>query len=68
MRRQQAARYEALAHVERQRCRRQPPEQGLDTIYRLEMEPEMTGSGRQGGLQGSGRSAAGSPVVGCGGR
>ena len=43
MRRQQAARYEALAHVEHQRCRRQPPEQGLDTIYQLEMEPGRTG-------------------------
>ena len=43
MRRQQAARYEALAHVEHQRCRRQPPEQGPDTIYQLEMEPGRTG-------------------------
>ena len=34
-RRQQAARYEALAHVEHQRCRCQPPEQGPDTIYQL---------------------------------
>ena len=32
-RRQQAARYEALAHVGHQRCRRQPPGQGPDTIY-----------------------------------
>ena len=43
MRRQQAARYEALAHVEYQRCRRQPPEQGPDTIYQLEVEPGRTG-------------------------
>ena len=43
MRRQQAARYEALAHVEHQRRRRQPPEQGPDTIYQLEMEPGRTG-------------------------
>ena len=43
VRRQQAARYEALAHVEHQRSRRQPPEQGLDTIYQLEMEPGRTG-------------------------
>ena len=43
MRRQQAARYKALAHVEHQRCRRQPPEQGPDTIYQLEMEPGRTG-------------------------
>ena len=42
-RRQQAARYEALAHVEHQRRRRQPPEQGPDTIYQLEMEPGRTG-------------------------
>ena len=54
MRRQQSARYEALAHAERQRCRRQPPEQGPDTIYQLEMDPGRTGSGRQGGLEGSG--------------
>ena len=32
-RRQQAARYEALAHVEHQRRRGQPPGQGPDTIY-----------------------------------
>ena len=43
LRRQQAARYEALAHVEHQRRRRQPPEQGPDTIYQLEMEPGRTG-------------------------
>ena len=42
-RRQQAARYEALAHVEHQRSRRQPPGQGPDTIYQLEMEPGRTG-------------------------
>ena len=42
-RRQQAARYEALAHVEYQRRRRQPPGQGPDTIYQLEMEPGRTG-------------------------
>ena len=43
MRRKQAARYEALAHVEHQRRCRQPPEQGQDTIYQLEMEPGRTG-------------------------
>ena len=43
LRRQQAARYEALAQVERPRCRRQPPEQGPDTIYQFEMEPGRTG-------------------------
>ena len=43
VRRQQAARYEVLAHVEHQRRRRQPPEQGPDTIYQLEMEPGRTG-------------------------
>ena len=43
MRQQQAARYEALAHVEHQRRRRQPTEQGPDTIYQLEMEPGRTG-------------------------
>ena len=36
-------RYEALAHVEHQRRRRQPPEQGPDTIYQLEMEQGRTG-------------------------
>ena len=41
--RQQAARYQALAHVEHQRRRRQPPGQGPDTIYHLEMEPGRTG-------------------------
>ena len=40
---QQAARYEALAHMEHQRRRRQPPGQGPDTIYQLEMEPGGTG-------------------------
>ena len=43
MRRQQAVRYEALAHVEHQRRHRQPPGQGPDTIYQLEMEPGRTG-------------------------
>ena len=43
VRRQQAARYEALAHVEHQCCRRQPPEQGQDTFYQLEMEPGRRG-------------------------
>ena len=49
VRRQQAARYGALAHVAHQRGRRQPPEQGPDTIYQLEMEPGRTGmrGGRQ---------------------
>ena len=40
---QQAARYEALAHVEHQCRRRQPPEQAPDTIYQLEMEPGRAG-------------------------
>ena len=44
--RQQAARYEALAHVKHHLCRRQPPEQGPDTIYQLEMEPGRTGMRR----------------------
>ena len=42
-RRQQAARYEALAHVEHQRRRGPPPEQGPDTFYQLEMEPGRMG-------------------------
>ena len=37
------ARYEVLAHVEHQHRRHQPPEQGPDTIYQLEMEPGRTG-------------------------
>ena len=64
VRRQQAARYEALAHVERQRRRHQPPERGPDTIYRLEMEPGRTGSGRQGGLEGSRGERSGQPSGG----
>ena len=59
VRRQQAARYEALAHVEGQRCRHQPQEQGPDTNYRLEMEPGRTGSGRLGRLEGSGGECRG---------
>ena len=51
-RRQQAARYEVLAHMERQPCRRQPPEPGPDTIYRLEIGSGRAGSGRQGGQEG----------------
>ena len=50
-RHQQAARCEALAHVERQRRRHQPLEPGPDTIYRLEMGSGRTGSGRQRGLE-----------------
>ena len=57
VRRQQAARYEALAHVEHQRRRRQQPEQGRDTIYRLEMEPGRTGM-RRGAGQAEQSSAA----------
>ena len=62
--RQQAARYEALVHVERQRCRHQPPERGLDTIYRLEMESGRTRSGRQGGLKRSEGEQSGQPSGG----
>ena len=58
------ARYEALAHVERQRRRHQPLEPGPDTIYRLEMESGRTGSGRQGGLEGSGGEHSGQPSGG----
>ena len=43
VRRQEAARYEALANVGHQRRRRHPPEQGPDTVYQLEMEPGRTG-------------------------
>ena len=61
---QQAARYEAMAHVERRRRRQQPPEPGPDTIYRLEMESGRTGTGRQGGLEGSGGEHSGQPSGG----
>ena len=60
-RRLQAARYDALAHVERQRRRHQPPEPGPHTIYRLETESGRTGSGRQGQLEGSGGKHTGQP-------
>ena len=59
--RQQAARYEALAHVERQRRRHQPLELGPDTICWLGMVSGRTGSGRQGGLEGSGGEHSGQP-------
>ena len=57
MRRQQAAQYKALGHVEHQRRRRQPPEQGPDTIYRLEIKPGSTGM-RRGAGQAEQSSAA----------
>ena len=56
-RRQQAARYEALAHVERQRRRHQPPEPGPDTVYRSEMEVREDGVGAPGGAGEVGRGA-----------
>ena len=59
--RQQAARYKALAHVERQSRRHQPPEPGPDTIYWLEMESGRTGSGCQRGLDGLGGEHSGQP-------
>ena len=51
VRRQQAARYQALAHVEHQRRRRQPPEQEPDTIYQLEMERGGRGWGGAAGAE-----------------
>ena len=63
-RRQQAVRYKALAHMERQRRRHQPPEPGPDTIYRLEMGSGRAGSGRQGGQEGSGGEHSGQPSCG----
>ena len=63
-RRQQAARYEALVHVERQRRRHQPPEPGPDTSYRLEMEPGRTGLGHEGGLEESRGEDSGQPSGG----
>ena len=62
VRRQQAVPY--VEHVECQHRRHPPPEQGPDTIYRLEMEPGRTGSGRQGGLEGSGGERGGQPSGG----
>ena len=63
-RRLQAARYEALAHIERQRRCHQPPESGPDTIYRLEMGSVRAASGRQGGQEGSGEVHSGQPSGG----
>ena len=62
--RQQAAGYEALAHMKRQRCRHQPPEPGPDTIYWLEMGSGRGGSGRQGGQERSGEMHSGQPSGG----
>ena len=56
-------RYEALAHMERQACRRQAPEPGPDTIYRLEMGSGRGRSERQGGQDGSGGCTADNPVA-----
>ena len=63
-RRQQAARYEALADMERQRRRHQPPEPGPDTTYRLEMGSGRGRSERQGGQEGSGGVHSGQPSGG----
>ena len=63
-RRQQAARYEALAHMECQRCRLQPRKPGPDTIYRLEMGSGRAGSGHQGGQEESGEMHSGQPSGG----
>ena len=65
-RRQQAARYDALAHMERQRRRHQPPEPGPDTIDRLEMRSGKAGSGHQGGQKGLGGEHSGQPSGGLG--
>ena len=62
--REETARYEALAHIERQRRRHQPPEPGPDTIYRLEMGPGRGRSERQGGQEGSGGVHIGQPSGG----
>ena len=61
---QRAARYEALAHVERQRRRHQPPEPRPDTSYRLQMESRRMRWGRQGGLERSGGEHSGQPSGG----
>ena len=52
-RRQQTARYKALAHMERQLCRRQPQKPEPDTIYRLEMGSGRGRSERQGEQEGT---------------
>ena len=62
--RQQAARYEALAHMERQRRCHQPPEPGPETIYRLEMGSGRGRSERQGGQEGSRGVHSGQPSRG----
>ena len=63
-RRQQTARYEALAHMERQRRRRQAPEPGPDTIYRQEMGSGRGRLERQGEQEGSGGVHSGQPSGG----
>ena len=63
-RRQQAARYEALAHMEHQRRHHHPPDPGPDTIYRLEMGSGRVGSGLQGGQEGSEEVHSGQPSAG----
>ena len=52
--RQQTARYKALAHMERQRHRRQAPKLGPETIYRQEMASGKGRSERQCGQEGIG--------------
>ena len=59
-RRQQAARYEALAHVEHKSSPCQPPGQGPETIYQLEMEPGRTG------MRAGQAEQSSSAVQGCG--
>ena len=64
--RQQAVRYEALAHMERQRCHHQLPEPAPDTIYGLEMGSGRGGLEYKGGQEGWGGCTADNPVAGCG--
>ena len=63
-RRQQAARYEAPAHMVRRRRRHQPPGLGTDTVYPLESGSGRGGSGRQVGQEGSGGVHSGQPSCG----
>ena len=60
-RRQQTARYEALAHMERQRGRCQPPKREPNTIYRLDMGSERGRSARQGEQEGTGGGHSSQP-------
>ena len=63
-RRQQTARYEALAHMEHQRRRRQAPRFEANTIYRLGTQPGRGRSEHQGEQEGTGGGHSSQPSGG----